>query len=163
MRRQAGTGAGSSSLQMATSRPRDPMWYWKQNNIPFDFTEPEELARIREFCTTPDTLITMFDNTTRPGSALRRKVRDVVMGWTYRLHPNGGLERDWQPATVKAVGVKQAAVVTLRMDSGASVTCTPDHQWHNHAFTSVEPSTRAGCTSPSTRPASTTWPSSAPN
>ena len=78
MRRQAGTGAGSSSLQMATSRPRDPMWYWKQNNIPFDFTEPEELARIREFCTTPDTLITLPDNTTKPIGTVA--VGEEVMG-----------------------------------------------------------------------------------
>ena len=140
MRRQAGTGAGSSSLQMATSRPRDPMWYWKQNNIPFDFTEPEELARIREFCTTPDTLITLPDNTTKPIGTVA--VGEEVMGWKYRLHPNGGLERDWQAATVVAVGLKKASVVTLIMDSGASVTCTPDHKWHNHDFTSVEPSVR---------------------
>jgi hypothetical protein len=35
---------------MATGRPRDPMFYWRMNNIPFDFTKPEELRKIREFC-----------------------------------------------------------------------------------------------------------------
>lgn len=43
----SGNGDG---VTMATGRPRDPMFYWRQNNIPFDFTKPEELKKIREFC-----------------------------------------------------------------------------------------------------------------
>jgi hypothetical protein len=43
-------GPNGNAVQMATSRPRDPMWYWRQNNIPFDFTKPAELRKIREFC-----------------------------------------------------------------------------------------------------------------
>lgn len=43
-------GPSGQGLQMATSRPRDPMFYWRQNNLPFDFTKPAELRKIREFC-----------------------------------------------------------------------------------------------------------------
>jgi hypothetical protein len=36
-------------MQMATSRPRDPMWYWRQNNLPIEFDKEAELKRVREF------------------------------------------------------------------------------------------------------------------
>ena len=35
------------------------------------------------------------------------------MGWRYRHHVNGGLERHWEPAKVYAVGIKQAYCVKL--------------------------------------------------
>ena len=47
---RSGSLGSAPSMQMATGRPRDPMWYWKQNNIPFNFADPTELHRIREFC-----------------------------------------------------------------------------------------------------------------
>src|SRR4051794_30309320 len=43
-------GGNGDAVTMATGRPRDPMFYWRQNNIPFDFTKPEEQRKIREFC-----------------------------------------------------------------------------------------------------------------
>jgi hypothetical protein len=47
----AGAGAsGGVGLQFATGRPRDPLFYWKQNNLPYDFNQPNELARIRQYC-----------------------------------------------------------------------------------------------------------------
>lgn len=46
--RQASYGGGDLSL--ATVRPRDPMFYWKQNNLPFDFKKPEELRKLRTYC-----------------------------------------------------------------------------------------------------------------
>lgn len=136
MRRQAATGGGTAAMQMATSRPRDPMWYWKQNNIPFDFTEPEELKKIREFCVTPETSILMADATSKPIGQVA--VGEQVQGWRYRAHANGYLEREWRPATVRAVGRKQAQVVRLTLASGTVLTCTPDHQWHNVAWTTVD-------------------------
>lgn len=52
--RTALAGGGSSgsgtSLSIATSRPRDPMFYWKQNNLPYDVNVPEELMRLRDLC-----------------------------------------------------------------------------------------------------------------
>lgn len=54
-RRQAfaGTGApggGGGDIQFATGRPRDPLFYWRQNNLPYDWSQNEELAKVRAFC-----------------------------------------------------------------------------------------------------------------
>jgi hypothetical protein len=150
MRRTAsvnGPGPGvGPSMQMATGRPRDPMWYWKQNNIPFDFTEPTELQRIREFCNTPDAPITMADGTTTPIGEIQ--VGDQVRGWDFSLQPlrpelsfytqgssyggNGGRVRHYKPATVLAINTRTAPdVIRLTMASGQQITCTPDHKWAN--------------------------------
>lgn len=45
-----GGGRGGSDLAFATGRPRDPFFYWKQNNLPYDTADNEELKRIRQFC-----------------------------------------------------------------------------------------------------------------
>jgi hypothetical protein len=55
MRRTAGGGSagassGFSDIQFATGRPRDPLFYWRQNNLPYDFSQNEELAKVRAFC-----------------------------------------------------------------------------------------------------------------
>lgn len=46
----AAGGAGGSDIQFATGRPRDPLFYWRQNNLPYDFSQNEELAKVRAFC-----------------------------------------------------------------------------------------------------------------
>lgn len=43
------TSGGGGSAQFATGRPRDPLFYWKQNNLPYDFNESDELSRVREY------------------------------------------------------------------------------------------------------------------
>jgi hypothetical protein len=45
-----GGGGGFSDIQFATGRPRDPLFYWRQNNLPYDFSQNEELAKVRAFC-----------------------------------------------------------------------------------------------------------------
>jgi hypothetical protein len=42
--------SGAASLSFATARPRDPMFYWEQNNLPYDIWKPEELKAIRKYC-----------------------------------------------------------------------------------------------------------------
>lgn len=39
----------SNDLRFATGRPRDPMFYWKENNLPFDTNDPEKLQELREY------------------------------------------------------------------------------------------------------------------
>ena len=40
----------SSSIQLAYSRPDDPMWYWRQNNIPFDiWNDPKALEKAQDY------------------------------------------------------------------------------------------------------------------
>lgn len=47
---QSGAGAGASSdMGFATGRPRDPLFYWRQNNLPYDFNKADELSKIRQF------------------------------------------------------------------------------------------------------------------
>jgi hypothetical protein len=46
----AGASSGFSDIQFATGRPRDPLFYWRQNNLPYDFSQNEELAKVRAFC-----------------------------------------------------------------------------------------------------------------
>lgn len=43
-------GGGGAGVSFATGRPRDPMFYWKQNNLPFDTTKIEELIQLRGLC-----------------------------------------------------------------------------------------------------------------
>jgi hypothetical protein len=45
-----GGGGGGGDIQFATGRPRDPLFYWRQNNLPYDFSQNEELAKVRAFC-----------------------------------------------------------------------------------------------------------------
>ncbi len=42
---------GNSSLSLATGRPSDPMFYWRQNNLPYDiWNDPKQLQEVRNFC-----------------------------------------------------------------------------------------------------------------
>lgn len=41
---------GGASMNFATGRTRDPMWYWRENNSSFDVTKPEHLIKLREYC-----------------------------------------------------------------------------------------------------------------
>lgn len=123
------------AVTMATGRPRDPMFYWRQNNIPFDFTKPEELRKIREFCNTPDAPILMVDGTSKPISEVQ--VGDQVMGWKTRLLDSGSLARQWCASTVLAVNTRPADIVQIQMASGATLKCTPDHKWANPYFSTT--------------------------
>lgn len=45
-----GGGGQGPSVSFASGRPRDPMFYWKENNLPYDITKVDELEKIRAFC-----------------------------------------------------------------------------------------------------------------
>lgn len=126
-------GNSGDVVQMATGRPRDPMFYWRQNNIPFDFTKPEELRKIREFCNTPDAPITMADGTTKLIGDIQ--VGDTVLGWKHYLSDSGSIRRIWCDSTVLAVNSRDAEIIQVEMASGRTIKCTPDHKWANPYFT----------------------------
>jgi hypothetical protein len=44
------SGYNAANVSFATGRPRDPMFYWRQNNLPYDVTKDDELKKIRAFC-----------------------------------------------------------------------------------------------------------------
>lgn len=40
---------GGGNTSMATARPRDPMFYWEQNNLPYKWDTEEGIHKIREY------------------------------------------------------------------------------------------------------------------
>lgn len=48
--RRTAAGTGGASLTFATGRPQDPMFYWRQSNLPFEYDKPDELKKIRGYC-----------------------------------------------------------------------------------------------------------------
>lgn len=45
--------ASGGSLALATGRPKDPLWYWRQGNLPYNIWDDPmgtEMARVRELC-----------------------------------------------------------------------------------------------------------------
>lgn len=41
---------GPSSTAFATGRPRDPLFYWKQNNLPYEVDDEAQLRQLRMYC-----------------------------------------------------------------------------------------------------------------
>lgn len=37
-------------VTLASARPRDPMFYWRENNLPYDIEKPEVLKELRNIC-----------------------------------------------------------------------------------------------------------------
>ena len=44
-----GGGYNGSGISFATARPRDPMFYWREANLPFEYTKDEEIIRLRQY------------------------------------------------------------------------------------------------------------------
>lgn len=44
------TGAATPSTAFATGRPRDPLFYWKQNNLPYETDDEAQLKQLRVYC-----------------------------------------------------------------------------------------------------------------
>lgn len=126
-------GSGSAAVSMATGRPRDPMFYWRQNNLPYDVTRDEELKKIRAFCNTPDAPIWMGDYSFKPIGEVQPG--DEVMGWVYNTGPGGQQRKRLVRSRVVATKRRMAPeVVRVTMESGRVIRCTPDHLWANPNF-----------------------------
>jgi hypothetical protein len=41
---------GPSASAFATGRPRDPLFYWKQNNLPYEVDDESQLRQLRMYC-----------------------------------------------------------------------------------------------------------------
>ena len=146
MRRTAATGATgtqTANVSFATGRPRDPMFYWRQNNLPFDVTKEEELRKIRQFCNTPDAPIWMGDYSFKPIGEVQPG--DEVMGWVYNTGPQGGQRKKLVRSKVLATKRRIAPeVVRVTMESGRVIRCTPDHLWANPAYSPGDPGSARG-------------------
>jgi hypothetical protein len=143
-----GGGGGGAAISFATGRPMDPMFYWKQNNLPFDYSKPEELKKIRAYCNTPDAPVLMADGTFKPIGEI--VVGDEVMGWTWGQGEGGHWRKRLVPTPVLAVQRREAPmVIEATMESGRVIRCTPDHQWANFYYS---PASRGNEFEPLTRP-----------
>lgn len=121
-----GMGPAGANVSFATGRPRDPMFYWRTNNIPYDVTKDDELKKIREFCNTPDAPIWMGDYSFKPIGEVQPG--EEVIGW--RSLPSGRTTL----TRTKVLAVKRRyapEIVKVTMESGRTLRCTPDHQWAN--------------------------------
>lgn len=134
-RKQAAAGGGSAgggngSMQFATGRPRDPLFYWKQNNLPYDVGEHAELTRVRAYCNTPEAPVWMGDYSFKPIGEI--VPGEEVIGWTYKT---GGLGQQRKVLTrTKVLATKRRMapeVVKITFESGRTIRCTPDHLWAN--------------------------------
>ena len=48
--RVANRKTGTTNIDFATQRTRDPLFYWQQNNMPYDTDKTEDLTRLRQLC-----------------------------------------------------------------------------------------------------------------
>ncbi len=132
MQRQASTGSGGS-LNFATGKPNDPMFYWQQNNLPYRVWEPEELKKLRAYCNTPEAPVWMGDYSFKPIGEIVEG--DEVIGWIYNTGPGGQKRKKLVRTKVVAVQRRIAPmVVRVTMESGRVIRCTPDHQWANPLY-----------------------------
>lgn len=47
---QKNAAAAGGSISLATGRPTDPLFYWKNSNLPYNIWEKGELAKVRALC-----------------------------------------------------------------------------------------------------------------
>jgi hypothetical protein len=128
-----GFGSGGGGVSFATGRPQDPMFYWRQNNLPFDYSKPEELKKIRAYCNTPEAPVLMADGTFKPIGEI--VAGEQVMGWEWRQGERGHWRKRLRPTAVLATQRRIAPeVVEATMESGRVIRCTPDHQWANFYY-----------------------------
>jgi hypothetical protein len=138
MRRMGSTQTNVSSnparnganLSFATGRPRDPMFYWRENNVPYDVNQPDHLKMIRMWCNTPDAPIWMGDYSFKPIGEVQ--VGDEVMGWEWHRTANGQYRKTLVRTAVLVTARRDAPeVVKVTFESGRVIRCTPDHLWAN--------------------------------
>ncbi len=139
-----GFAPSGDAVQMATGRPRDPMFYWRQNNIPFDFTKPEELKKIREFCSDPAELVWMGDYTFKPIGEIQ--AGDEVIAWT---KPTAGQKSRLVRSEVLATSRRVAPeTVKITTETGRTWTGTPDHKFANPYYSPGQTSGNRGWQQP---------------
>lgn len=126
-----GTG-GVGQFSFATARPRDPLFYWRQNNLPYDVAKDEELEKIRAFCAEKSEQVLMADFTFKPIGEV--KGGEEVIGWEYYQTDGGYWKTRLCPSTVIGTHRREAEMVSMTLDSGRVIRCTPDHKWANYAY-----------------------------
>jgi hypothetical protein len=140
-RKTAGTAGGS--LSMASGRPRDPMWYWKHTNLPYNIWDDqtgEEMRKVREFCNTPDAPVWMGDFSFKEIGQI--VAGDEVIGWDrYETGHRQGTQQKTRLVRTKVLAVNRRIapmIVKVTMESGRVIRCTPDHKWANYNYSPTD-------------------------
>ena len=126
------TGIGTGGFSFATGRPRDPLFYWRENNLPYDVAKDEELKKIRAFCAEKTEQVLMANFTFKPIGEV--KGGDEVLGWEYYQTDAGYWKTRLCPSTVIGTHRRETEIVSMTLDSGRVIRCTPDHKWANYAY-----------------------------
>lgn len=142
-----GMGSGVSDVSFATGRTRDPLFYWKQNNLPYDYSREDELKKIRAYtrllyitdpiigscidiyskwplvgmelsCFAGETEVITRDGTTTIGE---------LSGRTVPLLTTGGR---WVDAPVRSFGRQKLLALTVQRNRRTkTIYTTRDHRW----------------------------------
>ena len=130
------------TLEIAAGRPRDPMFYWEQNNLPYKIDNEEELSKIRKFCNTPDAPVWMGDYSFKEIGQIVEG--DEVIGWEW-YQAGSKMKSRLARTPVLAVSRRMAPeIVRVTMESGRVIRCTPDHEWANPLYSPAAKVRRPG-------------------
>jgi hypothetical protein len=95
------TGAATPTTAFATGRPRDPLFYWKQNNLPYETDDEHQLKQLRMYCRllyqTHPVVASCIDIYTKYpllGMELRCKDEQIVSFYEDLFFSEGGLNYD---------------------------------------------------------------------
>lgn len=124
--------SGGTDISLATARSRDPMFYWRANNVPYDVADPKELTKIRDLCNTPEAPIWMGDYSFKTiGEVV---AGDEVIGWEWYETGRGKKSRLVRTRVLATQRRIAPEIVRITMESGRVIRCTPDHQWANPLY-----------------------------
>lgn len=148
MRRQGSTaGVPSRGMAMAIQRPRDPMFYWEQNNLPYKWDDPEGLRKIREYSrmvymTHPiiGSAVDIYSTWPLQGLELRclaAETRVVTRGGTMAIRELAGRSAQvidangqWAEAEFASYGVQQLYKIVIERNRRQQVIhATGNHRW----------------------------------
>lgn len=137
----------ASNIQMALPKQREPLASLKDKNIPYDYTDEDELVEIRRWArlyyATHDLvplLVDIYAKFPTSGLSLECFAHETevitdqgimsigdMAGETHRVLTTGG---KWVSAPVKSFGVRELRRVTLKRNGRTKVVyATPGHRW----------------------------------
>lgn len=135
------------NISMATARPRDPMFYWEQNNLPYKWNTEEGITKIREYSravymTHPiiGSAVDIYTTWPLQGLELRclaAETRVVTRGGTMAIRELAGRSAQvidangqWAEAEFASYGVQQLYKIVIERNRRQQVIhATGNHRW----------------------------------
>lgn len=138
---------GGGNITMATARPRDPMFYWEANNLPYKWDTEDGIQKIREYSrmvymTHPivGSAVDIYSTWPLQGLELRclaAETRVVTRGGTMAIHELAGRSAQvidangqWAEAEFASYGVQQLYKIVIERNRRQQVIhATGNHRW----------------------------------